>query len=176
MCRNLTSTKQASLPASASPRHGVPLSMLSDPAFCTRESLSPNSTLLSRHVTVCGHALRGPPTPPPNGLGSRPLPPPCCGLNWEFPWFGGWPLGSAGVDGVESCGPFRAGSPGGLEASLVRQSIFCGRKLCSETLGCQTLEIPVRDYTIYSNRVRPYDLKAPNNLLYTVPYNVHYIL
>ena len=25
----------------------------------------------------------------------------------------------------------------------------------------QTLEIPVRDYTIWSNKVRPYDLKAP---------------
>ena len=34
----------------------------------------------------------------------------------------------------------------------------------------------VRVYTIYSNRVRPYDLNAPNNLLYTVLYTIHSIL
>ena len=35
----------------------------------------------------------------------------------------------------------------------------------------QTFEIPVRDYTMQSNRVRPYDLKAPKNLLYNAIYN-----
>ena len=33
-------------------------------------------------------------------------------------------------------GPSRVGSPGGREASLMRQTIFCGRRFCSETLGC----------------------------------------
>ena len=37
------------------------------------------------------------------------------------------------------------------------------------------LVIPVRDYTIQSNRVRPYDLKAPNNLLYIVLYKLYTI-
>ena len=33
-------------------------------------------------------------------------------------------------------GPSRVGSPGGRQASLVRQTIFCGRRFCSQTLGC----------------------------------------
>ena len=33
-------------------------------------------------------------------------------------------------------GPSRVGSAGGREASLMRQTIFCGRRFCSETLGC----------------------------------------
>ena len=33
-------------------------------------------------------------------------------------------------------GPSRVGSPGGREASLVRQTKFCGRRFCFETLGC----------------------------------------
>ena len=37
----------------------------------------------------------------------------------------------------------------------------------------QTLEIPARDYTIQSTTVRPYDLKAPNNLLDIVLYTIH---
>ena len=71
-------------------------------------------------------------------------------------------------------GVSRVGSP-------VRQTIFCGRRFCPETLGC-----PFRCFgrpwrfllgTIqYSVRVRLYDLEAPNNLLYTVLYTVHYIL
>ena len=38
----------------------------------------------------------------------------------------------------------------------------------------QTLEIPVRDYTVWSNKVRPYNLKAPIidytlcHILYTI--------
>ena len=40
----------------------------------------------------------------------------------------------------------------------------------------QTLEISFRDYTIKRNRVRPYDLKGANNLLYTLLYAIHYIL
>ena len=32
--------------------------------------------------------------------------------------------------------PSRVGYPGGREASLVRQTIFCGRRFWSETLGC----------------------------------------
>ena len=135
-------------------------------------------------IYIYDDALRGPPHPPPNGLGSRP---PfcgvgCSGVDWEssFPpcrvGSGGWespslllllwcgvlsvgiplpPSQSCGVGsgGWESpslpfvvragkswwCrirGPSRVGSPGGREAPLVRQTTFCGRRFCSETLGC----------------------------------------
>ena len=40
----------------------------------------------------------------------------------SFPWWG------------RIRGPSRVGSPGGREASLVRQTIFCGRRFCSETV------------------------------------------
>ena len=50
----------------------------------------------------------------------------------------------------------------GLEASLVHQysveEDFVGM---SVLVFRHTLEIPVRDYTAWSNRVRPYDFKAP---------------
>ena len=61
-------------------------------------------------------------------VGGNPLPPPLlwCGVWWVE--FGLW---SGRVRG-----PSRAGSPGGREASLVRQAIFCRRRFCSETLGC----------------------------------------
>ena len=39
----------------------------------------------------------------------------------------------------------------------------------------QTLEILVRDYTIWSNKVRPYDLKAPiiDSTLYRILYTIY---
>ena len=87
-------------------------------------------------LCIYGHALRGPPAPTPNGLGSPPL------LGWEgipsFPpvvWglVGGKPPPSprgVGFGGVSWW------ARGGREASLVRQTLFCGRRFCSETLGC----------------------------------------
>ena len=116
---------------------------------------------------------------PPNDLGSRPPPPlVCCGLwwvDWESPfhlmwvWWVGIPLPpsfavvwAAGVDSTGKSwwgripSPSRVGSPGGREASLVRQTIFCGRRFCSETLGC-----PFRCFG------RPWKL-----LLGTIPYKV----
>ena len=76
------------------------------------------------------------------------LPSLCCGVWWIIPclvlplWCGlvggKTPLSPRGVGfgGVEFGGPSRVGSPGGREASLVRQTIFCGRRFCSETLRC----------------------------------------
>ena len=92
-----------------------------------------------------------PPSFPPCGVGSG-IPPslsPCgvgsCG--WEspslFPPFVVWGLVSGNPPPFPLwCGvwwdPVRArvGSPGGREASLMRQTIFCRRRFCSETLGC----------------------------------------
>ena len=93
-------------------------------------------------VPIYGRALRGPaPTPPPNGLGS----PPPSGLGIPSPplvWglVGGNPPPSSLWCGVW-WGRVPAGKSwwarGGREASLVRQTIiFCGRRFCSETLGC----------------------------------------
>ena len=60
-------------------------------------------------------------------VGGNPTPSPPCGV------------GSGGVDSVLGSlgrihGPSRVGSSGGREA--VRQTIFCARRFCSETLGC----------------------------------------
>ena len=72
----------------------------------------------------CGGRRKGDPSPPPCGVGSG---------GWEFPslpslWCGVW------------WGRVRAGKSwwahGDREASLVRQTIFRGRRFCSETLGC----------------------------------------
>ena len=87
----------------------------------------------------CGLLWVGIPLPPPPcgvvlWVGRDSLLPPC-GVGsggWEFPspplWCGVW------------WGRVRAGKSwwarGGREASLVRQTIFCGRKFCSQTLGC----------------------------------------
>ena len=110
-------------------------------------------------IYIYGHALRGPPPPPPNGLGSPPFcGVGCGGVDWEalLPlWCCGWegipsfPVVWGLVGGNPSpfplwCGVWwgrvRAGKSwwacGGREASLVRQTIFCGRRFCSETLGC----------------------------------------
>ena len=110
------------------------------------------------HICMCihGHALRGPPPPatkwsgkpPPSpppmvwalvGLIGNPPPSfPRCGVGsggWEssflpFLWCGVW------------WGRLRAGKtwgrirgPDGRAASLMRQTILCGRRFCSETLG-----------------------------------------
>ena len=107
------------------------------------------------NIYIYGHALRGPP-PPPNGLGSRPpsvvwvaFPP--CGVGsgilhppvvwglappslWCGAWWGRVRAGKSWWGGI--CGPSKVGSPSGREASLARQTIFCGRRFCSETLGC----------------------------------------
>ena len=76
----------------------------------------------------CGVLWVGIPLPPPpvvwglvggKGFPSSPPAPPWCGVWW---------------------GRVRAGkcwwARGGREASLVRQTIFFGRRFCSETLGC----------------------------------------
>ena len=72
--------------------------------------------------------------------------------------------------------PSGIGFAGGREASLVRQTIFCGRLWDVRLSASATLEIPLRDYTIKSNGVRPYDFKAPNKLPYIVLFTIRYIL
>ena len=69
---------------------------------------------------------------PPSSSPREGFPPPLwCGVGIPLPpplWCGAW------------WGRVRAGKSwwarGGREASLVRQTIFCGRRVCSETLGC----------------------------------------
>ena len=88
--------------------------------------------LCGTYIRIYGHALRGPPpTPPQMVWEAAPLPPSCGvgsgGVDWEFPSLLLLP------------GRLRAGKswfPGGREASLLRQTIFCGRRFCSDTLGC----------------------------------------
>ena len=114
-------------------------------------------------IYIWSRAPRPPPTPP-NGLGSPPpsvvwgvvggnppssFPP----VVWGFvggnppPSFPPVVWGLVGGNPPPSplwCGVWwgrvRAGKSwlarGGREASLVRQTIFCGRRFCSETLGC----------------------------------------
>ena len=76
----------------------------------------------------CGVWRVGIPLLPSSPVGGNPPPPsPPCGVGsggCESSWWG------------RIRGPSRVGSPGGREASLVRQTIFCGRRFCSETGGC----------------------------------------
>ena len=74
-----------------------------------------------------------PPSSPPLwvwGLVGVNPPPSSCGVG-----FGGveFVLGSLGEGRIH--GPSSVGSPRGGEASLLSQTIFCGRRFCSETLG-----------------------------------------
>ena len=72
-----------------------------------------------------------PPSFPPCSVGSGPLPP-------YLLWCGVWcpPLRAGKSWWGRIRGPSREGSPGGREVSLVRQTIFFGRRFHSETLGC----------------------------------------
>ena len=119
------------------------------------------------HIYIYGHALRGPPPrmvweaaplPPPVvwalvGLISNPPPSPLwCGVWWVgipslLPplWWGRLRVGKSWWGRIR--GPSRVGSAGGREASLVRQTIFCGRRFCSEvfrqtlgTIQCRVIE------------------------------------
>ena len=118
------------------------------------------------YLYIWSRTPQPPPTPPPNGLGSPPLlwwvvvgligkpfsalwcgvsvggnPLPsfspcgvgCCG--WESPFLLPLWCGWEGICGV-GFGEVSWWARGGREASLVRQTIFCGRRFCSETLGC----------------------------------------
>ena len=68
-----------------------------------------------------------------------PSPPSRCAVWWALPfvvWVWWVRVRAAKSWWGRIHGPSRVGSPGGREASLVRQAIFCGRRFCSETLGC----------------------------------------
>ena len=71
--------------------------------------------------------------PPPVVWGrvGIPLPP---SLLWCGVWWGHVHAGRSWWG--QAHGPSRMGSPSGREASLVRQTMFCRRRFCSETLGC----------------------------------------
>ena len=131
---------------------------------------------ICRTRSISGRALRGPtPKPPPPNSGKSPPSPPF--VVWPLIGLIGNPppsfppgVGSGGLESPSLLPPSCLG-----EASLMRQTIFCGRRFCSETLGC-----PFRcsgRVLVGTIRVRSYDLKAPNNLLYTVLYTIiNYIL
>ena len=132
--------------------------------LCTRTGVGIGICKSHEHVYVCIYvymvtrSAAPAPAPNSNGLGSRPPllwcelwwglirnPPPPRGVGsgeWECP-----SLLLCGVGSLWSTpcwkpwwgrirGPSRVGSPGGREASLVHQAIFCGRRFRSETLQC----------------------------------------
>ena len=69
------------------------------------------------------------------GCGGVDLESPPPSLLWCGVWSGVWwgPLKSWWG---RIRGPSKVESPGGREASPMRQTMFCGRRFCSETLGC----------------------------------------
>ena len=62
--------------------------------------------------------------------------PPSSSPLWCGVWCGVWWVGSPSLPAVVWVGGVSWWARGGREASLVRQTIFCGRRFCSETLGC----------------------------------------
>ena len=110
-------------------------------------SAAPTPTQMVWEALRCGVSVGGNPLPSfsPCGVG-------CCGWESPFPPFCGVGVLWVGRDSLLPplwCGVWWVGSPlpppcgrvswwarGGREASLVRQTIFCGRRFCSETLGC----------------------------------------
>ena len=85
--------------------------------------------------TLVGLIGNPPPSFPPASVGSASpslphlLTPLWCGVWWGrvCAWLFWW---------GRIRGPSRVGSPGGREAALVRQTLFFGRRFCSETRGC----------------------------------------
>ena len=92
------------------------------------------------------YALSGTPRPfqPPQMVWKAAPLPPSCGVGHggvDLLVWGLWVGNSPPSFRLQSwCGrirgPSRVGSPGGREASLMRQTIFCGSRFFSETLGC----------------------------------------
>ena len=88
---------------------------------------------------IWSRASRLPHPPSPQWSGKPPplLPRP---VVWALVWWCGvwWGQICAGKSWWGRIrGPSRVDSPGGREASLVRQTIFCVARFCSETLRCE---------------------------------------